>query len=180
MLAFFGFGWKGKHWEGATGSQVGVAAHGLHWRQTAGSWRGTESKRGYTALYHECATQWKNGLQSASHNSFSSHYWAASPPTCCPSLCIPALCFFSLLSLALLPVSLSIPPFLFLSPSLSPVSLPFCFLCHMYEELTPYLFSAAGCLTWKNLKRFESKVGGDATRKGIKMSRQREARWNVR
>lgn len=85
------------------------------------------------------------------------------------------------LSLSLCSRSFSLPPpFSFPPPRLSPpFTLPFCFLCRIYEELKPYLFSAAGCLTWKNFKSFESRVGGDAMEKGIETNRLSEERWDV-
>lgn len=127
-------------------------------------------------------------LQSASHNSFSSQFSAVSPSTSCLFLylCFPPFLFFVSFSFSFPPPSVSLSVsvssthlFLFASMCLSPFTLPFCFLYHIYEELKPYLFSAAGCLTWKNFKSFESRVGGEATGKGIKTRRLREERWEV-
>lgn len=126
------------------------------------------------------------GFQPASHNSFSSQYSAVSPSSSCLTVSLFSTVLISTLLLFSVPppssclsVSLSLsPPLIFpytvssfsrsVSLSLSPLTLPFCFLCHIYEELTPYLFSAAGCLTWKNFKSFESRVGGNATETGTK------------
>lgn len=130
------------------------------------------------------------GFQPASHNSFSSQYSAITPSTSCLYICFPPSLFWIpfLHSFVTLSLSLSLcsrsfslpPPFSFPPPRLSPpFTLPFCFLCRIYEELKPYLFSAAGCLTWKNFKSFESRVGGDAMEKGIETNRLSEERWDV-